>query len=281
MLGALELEDPPRQLRPNRRADYDVAVSGTVLRPQGAPRGVEPLTAHRVKRRRKVQAAEQLEESLALDHLQSHDVARHGCVLDALAWGESHALLTERERHAEKLEVLGGGLLLARLESELVHGRLKHLKVHHRPPHLHAVAHHWRAVAIEDEVVDGDDSAVIYVHAQGEEGRPALGDLVVGAAERFSASRSALEPLEHALVSRWVSLVEFSKCLPRAVHEEVGEPRALRRVGGAAKTAALVDDESVGSDRAVAVKLARLPPELLVVGDGVGRRRLHRRPGGL
>jgi ATP-dependent RNA helicase DDX3X len=139
-------------------------------------------------------AAEQLEERLALDHLQSHHVPRHGCVLDAFARGESHALLAERERHAEELEVLGRGLLLARLESELVHGRLKHLKVHHRPPHLHAVAHHWRAVAIEDEVVDGDDPAVVDVHAESEEGRPALGDLVVGAAERFGASRSALEP---------------------------------------------------------------------------------------
>jgi hypothetical protein len=66
--------------------------------------------------------------------------------------------------------------------------------VHHRPPHLHTVAHNRRAVAIEDEVVDGDDSAVVDIHAEGEEGRPALGDLVVRAAERFGASRSALEP---------------------------------------------------------------------------------------
>ena len=281
MLGVLELENPPRQLCPNSRADDDVAVLGAVLRPQGAPGSVEPLTAHRVKRRREVQAAEQLEEGLALDHLQSHHVPRHGCVLDAFARGESHALLAERERHAEELEVLGGGLLLARLESELVHGRLKHLKVHHRPPHLHAVAHHWRAVAIEDEVVDGDDPAVVDVHAEGEEGRPALGDLVVGAAERFGASRSALEPREHALVSRGVRLVELSKGFPRSVHEQVGEPRALRRVRRATEAAAFVNDESVGSDRAVAMKLPRLPPELLVIGDGVGRRRLHGRPGGL
>jgi hypothetical protein len=162
-----------------------------------------------------------------------------------------------------------------------VHGRLEHLKVHHRPPHLHAVARHWRAVAIEDEVVDGDDPAVVDVHAEGEESRPALGDLVVGAAERFGASRSALEPREHALVSRGVRLVKLSKGFPRSVHEQVREPRAFRRVRRATEAAAFVNDESVGSDRAVAMKLARLPPELLVIGDGVGRRRLHGRPGGL
>jgi hypothetical protein len=78
-----------------------------------------------------------------------------------------------------------------------------------------------------------------------------------------------------------VRLVELSKGFPRAVHEQVGESRALRRVGGAAKAAALVDDESVGCDCAVSMKLARLSPKLLVVGDGVGRRRLHGRPGGL
>jgi hypothetical protein len=78
-----------------------------------------------------------------------------------------------------------------------------------------------------------------------------------------------------------VRLVELSKGFPRSVHEQVGEPRALRRVRSATKAAAFIDDETVGSDRAVAVKLPRLPPELLVVGNGVGRRRLHRRPGGL
>jgi len=242
---------------------------------------VEPLAAHRVKRRRKVQAAEQLEESLALDHLLFRHVARHGRVLDAFGRGEAHALLAERERHAEKLEVLGGRLLLARLEPELAHRRLEHLKVHRRTPHLHAVAQHRRAVEVEDEVVDGDDPAVVDVHAEGEEGRPALGDLVVRAAERFGALRSALEPRDHTLVSRRVRFVELSKCLPRSVHEQVGESRALSRVGGAAEAAALVDDESVGGDCAVPMELARLPPKLLVVGDGVGRSRLHRRPRGL
>ena len=190
-------------------------------------------------------------------------------------------MLAERERHAEKLEVLGGGLLLARLESELVHGCLEHLKVHRRPSHLHAVSRHWRAVAIEDEVVDGDDPAVVDVHAEGEESRPALGDLVVRVSQLLGAPRPALEPREDALVSSRVSPVEGTKGLARSVHEQVRHPRALRRVRGAAETAALVDDEAVGCDRAVAVELARLPSELLVVGNGVERRRFYRRAGGL
>ena len=46
MLGVLELEDPPCQLRPDRRGNDDVTVRRAVLRPQGAPGSVQPLTAH-------------------------------------------------------------------------------------------------------------------------------------------------------------------------------------------------------------------------------------------
>jgi hypothetical protein len=51
-----------------------------------------------------------------------------------------------------------------------------------------------------------------------------------------------------------VRLVKLSKGFPRSVHEQVGEPRAFRRVRRATEAAAFVNDESVGSDRAVAMK---------------------------
>ena len=242
---------------------------------------MQPLAAHGVERSSEVEAAEQLEECLALDRLSLRHVERHRGVLDPLACGESHALLAERERHAEELEILGRGLLLARVDAELVHGRFEHLKVHRRPPHVHAVTHQGLAVDVEHEVVDRDEAGVVDVHAEGEESRPALGDLVVRVSQLLGAPRPALEPREDALVSSRVSPVEGTKGLARSVHEQVRHPRALRRVRGAAETAALVDDEAVGCDRAVAVELARLPSELLVVGNGVERRRFYRRAGGL
>ena len=194
MLGVLELEDPPCQLRPDRRGNDDVTVRRAVLRPQGAPGSVQPLAAHGVKGGREVEAAEELKQRLALDHLPLRHVKRHRGVLDSLARSEPHALLPERERHAEELEILGGRLLLARVDAQFVHARLEHLEVHRRAPHLHAVAHHRLTVDVKHEVVDRDEAGVVDVHAEGEEGRPALGDLVVRVPELLGALRPALEP---------------------------------------------------------------------------------------
>ena len=194
VLGVLELEDPPCQLRPDRRGNDDVTVRRAVLRPQGAPGSVQPLAAHGIKGGREVEAAEQLKQRLALDHLPLRHVKRHRGVLDSLARSEPHALLPERERHAEELEILGGGLLLACVDAQFVHARLEHLEVHRRAPHLHAVAHHRLTVDVKHEVVDRDEAGVVDVHAEGEEGRPALGDLIVRVPELLGALRPALEP---------------------------------------------------------------------------------------
>ena len=194
VLGVLELEDPSCQLRPDRRGDDYVAVRGAVLRPQGAPGSVQPLSAHGVKRSSKVEAAEQLEECLALDRLPLRHVERHRGVLDPLAWSKSHALLAERKCHAEELEILGRGLLLARIDAQFVQARLEHLEMHRCAPHLHAVAHHRLTVDVKHEVVDRDEAGVVNVHAEGEEGRPALGDLVVRVPQLLGALRPALEP---------------------------------------------------------------------------------------
>jgi hypothetical protein len=90
-----------------------------------------------------------------------------------------------------------------------------------RPRELDSVAHHRRAGAVEDGVVDGDQPGVVDVHSERMQARPALIDLDVRAPERLPRRPTLPKPLNDRRVSRWVRLVELSKGFPRSVHEQV------------------------------------------------------------
>jgi hypothetical protein len=140
------------------------------------------------------------------------------------------------------------------------------------------VAHHRRAGAVEDGVVDGDQPGVVDVHAERVHARPALDDLDVRAPERFPRCPSLPQPFDDLRVARRVSRVEALERLPCPVHEQARHPGALRRVGRAAEAAAFVYDEAVLGHGAVSVPLSRLAAELLVVRDHVDRCRRHASP---